>query len=207
MLVMGKRGRFGKYGETKRLDRLRQARKEVSFRSAPRIKSLKAETALREKVDRKSRVRIRPATASDLDFVIRLSGKVFHIYGPYRDMISQWFESEITETIVAQEKKKPVGFAMLGPLSKSCHGHHGAEILAIAVEPAKQNMGTGQKLIEAIEAKAAELNVTTIFLHTCTENLPARKLFVRNSYQALGIESAFYPAGQDALAMSKDIKF
>ena len=204
---MGKRGRFGKYGETKRLDRLRQARKDVSFRPAARIKSFMDETVLRGRADRKSRIRIRPAKASDLNFVIRLSGTAFHIYGPYRDMISQWFESEMTETVVALENKKPVGFAMLGPSSKSCYGHHGAEILAIAVEPAKQNMGIGQKLIEAIEAKAAESNVKTIFLHTCTENLPARKLFVRNSYQALGIERGFYPAGQDALGMSKDINF
>jgi len=122
-------------------------------------------------------------------------------------MISQWFDSEMTKTIVALENKKPVGFAMLGPPSKAHLGHYGAEILAIAVAPAKQNMGIGQRLIKEIEAKAAELNVKTIFLHTSTENLPARKLFVRNSYQALGIEKTFYPAGQDALVMSKDINF
>ena len=113
----------------------------------------------------------------------------------------------MTVTIVAVEDKKSVGFAMIGPFSSESHGPQVAELLAIAVEPEKQHRGIGQRLIEEVEARAAELKVKRILLHTATENLPARKLFLRNSYNSWGIEKTFYPAGQDALVMSKDINF
>jgi ribosomal protein S18 acetylase RimI-like enzyme len=204
---MGNRGRFGKYGETKRLDRLRQAGKGISFQPVVKTGSFKTGSYLKERFSQKGEIRTRPARASDLNFVIRLSGRVFRIYGPYKEIISQWIDSEMAITIVAVEDKKPVGFAMIGPFSNEAHRQQGAELLGIAVVPEKQHRGIGQRLIEEVETKAAELKVKRILLHTATENLPARKLFLRNGYNSWGIEKTFYPAGQDALVMSKDINF
>jgi len=205
--MMGNRGRFGKYGETKRLDRLRRARRGGSFQPAALMAPWKADFSSKGRTGQKGQIRIRPAKASDLDFVIRLSDRLFDIYGPYKEIISQWIDSGFAMTIVAVDDKKPVGFGMLGPLSTRSQGQQMAELLAIAVEPKKQHRGIGQRLMEEIEAKAAELKVKRILLHTATENLPARKLFLRNSYHAWGIEKMFYPAGQDAMVMSKDINF
>jgi ribosomal protein S18 acetylase RimI-like enzyme len=42
-------------------------------------------------------------------------------------------------------------------------------------------------------------------LHTAEENLSAQKLFLKNGYHPWGMEQGFYPAGQDALLMSKEI--
>jgi ribosomal protein S18 acetylase RimI-like enzyme len=204
---MGNRGRFGKYGETKRLDRLRQAGKGISFQPVARTESFKTGFYLKKRSSQKGRIGTRPARASDLKFVIRLSGRVFDIYGPYRSIISQWIESGMAIIIVAFEDKKPVGFAMIGPFSNESHRQQRAELLAIAVQPEKQHRGIGQRLIEEVEAKAAELKLKKVILHTATDNLPARKLFLRNGYASWGIEKTFYPAGQDALVMSKDINF
>ena len=65
---MSRGGRVGKYGETKRFARLRQSGYR---RSKTPFSPLKGKTT------------IRPAKQSDKDFLARLSGEVFSIYGFY----------------------------------------------------------------------------------------------------------------------------
>ena len=65
---MSRGGLVGKYGETKRFARLRQS----GFRrSKTPFSPLKGKTT------------IRPAKQSDKDFLARLSGEIFSIYGFY----------------------------------------------------------------------------------------------------------------------------
>jgi ribosomal-protein-alanine N-acetyltransferase len=188
---MGRRGRFGKYGENKRLERLRRAgNRDVTDRAA--------------KV-RPGEIRIGPARALDLDFIRTLSRRAFQEYGSYQNVISQWFHSEMTETIVGRIESRPVGFAMIGlvededPVQKAC------ELLAIAVEHDKRHKGIGQMLMKAVDKKAVEWQTERIVLHTAEENLPARSLFTKNGFIPWGMKPHFYPAGQDALVMSKVI--
>ena len=94
---------------------------------------------------------------------------------------------------------------MIGQVSDREHLEHVSEVLAIAVVPENQNMGIGQMLLRDVERKAAELNIKRLFLHTARENLSAQKLFLNNGYHPWGMEQGFYPAGQDALMMSKEI--
>lgn len=202
---MGNRGRFGKYGESKRLDRLRQARITPPSSREPDSKSFKGRSSLKKSVYQKAPLKIRLATASDADFIAHLSGKVFNIYGPYDDIVSEWFAAGRTLTLVALLGRKLAGFAMIGYLSSEMDLEQVSELLAIAVEPEKQRMGIGQKLMRDVERKAAELNVKMLFLHTAEENLSAQKLFTKNGYLPRGIRQHFYPAGQDAVVMSKEI--
>jgi len=202
---MGNQGRFGKYGEIKRLDRLRQSGVRAAVGKAPggetRAWSSPSSKALRQR----GSIRIREARFSDKGFIGRLSGKVFEMYGPYEEMVIGWFESGVTATLIALMDGKPVGFAMVGYLLDA----HGAgvtcELLAIAVEPEKERMGVGQRLMEETEKRAAKRGEERLFLHTALENIGAQKLFVANGFQTGGIKMNFYPAGQDALAMYKEI--
>ncbi|MBW1769229.1 MAG: GNAT family N-acetyltransferase [Deltaproteobacteria bacterium] len=189
---MGNRGRFGKYGEIKRVDRLRRARGEKG-------------TPLKKEGYQEVRAKIDPARASDAAFIGQLSGKVFNIYGHYKNIVSRWFELGVTATLVALMDGKPAGFAMIGRLSNDRTMQHVSELLAIAVEQEKRRMGVGEMLIMEIEREAAELDVRRLFLHTATGNLSARRLFTRNGYSPCEIKRRFYPAGQDALMMSKEI--
>jgi ribosomal-protein-alanine N-acetyltransferase len=138
-------------------------------------------------------------------FINQLSEKVFHIYGPYENIVYSWLESETTVTIIALMDRKPVGFAMIGQLIHEPELPAASELLAIAVEPEKQRLGIGEILLKKLEAEAADRHVKTLLLHTAEENLPAKKLFIRNGYQAIGVKRRFYPAGQDALLMCKEI--
>ena len=202
---MSNRSRFGKYGEIKRLNRLRQAGNGLSFRHESGIRSLSRGALFGKAARQKAVVRIRPAKASDAHFVAQLGAKVFWIYGPYEDMVPQWFESKTTLTLIASMERKPVGFAMIGHLADGDNLQNVAELLAIAVEPEKQGMGIGEILIKKIEGKAAEHHVRKLFLHTAGENVSAQRLFRRVGYSPCGTRRHFYPAGQDGVEMFKEI--
>ncbi len=202
---MGHRGRFGKYGENKRLERLRQAGNRDSTDRAVKARPEEEVSFSKKRVTQRVRIRIGSAKVLDLDFIRTLSRRAFKKYGSYQDVISQWFQSDMTETIVGRIERRPVGFAMIGligdedPVQKAC------ELLAIAVESDKRHKGIGQILMKAVDKKAVEWQAERIVLHTAEENLPARSLFTRNGFVPWGLKKHFYPAGQDALVMSKII--
>lgn len=203
---MGNQGRFGKYGELKRLDRLRQAGIKGPPHIRPETRVLKGNAPLRAAADQGILVRIRKAAGPDTPFIEELSRGVFHVYGPYEEMIPRWFESQTTVTLVAVMDSRPVGFAMVGRLSEEAHDHPGLELLAIAVEPQKHKLGIGEMLLKEIEKVVIGLNVKRWFLHTAKDNLPARRLFTRCGYRTCELREGFYPSGQDALLMMRDVE-
>jgi ribosomal protein S18 acetylase RimI-like enzyme len=202
---MGHQGRFGKYGENKPPERLRRAGNRDITDRAVKVGPGEARSFSKKKATQRARIRIGPAGPLDLDFIRSLSGRAFQKYGSYQDVISQWFQSEMTGTIVGRIERRPVGFAIIGlvededPVQKVC------ELLAIAVELDKRHKGIGQMLMTAVDKKAVEWQMERIVLHTAQENLPARSLFTKNGFIPWGMNPHFYPAGQDALVMSKVI--
>jgi len=78
-------------------------------------------------------------------------------------------------------------------------------MLSIAVEAKNQRRGIGELLLRELERKTGKVGIKRIYLHTATKNLSAQKLFARMGYRIAGIKKSFYPRGQDAFIMSKDI--
>ncbi|MDY7038936.1 MAG: N-acetyltransferase [Thermodesulfobacteriota bacterium] len=157
-------------------------------------------------IRKKAVIEIIPAKASDADFICQLSGELFRIYGHYENTIRSWFDSETTVTLIARIERRPVGFAMIGCLPGNWNPGHFFELLAIGIEPERQRMGIGEMLIREIDRNADQMNIKRLFLHTATENLSAQKLFFINGYRIQGIKEKFYPSGQDAIMMSKEVK-
>ena len=200
---MGNRGRFGKYGEIKRLNRLRGS----GMRDAPgKGWGTGEHVHAKEGFHRKGRLTTRPSKRSDKRFIAQLSGKVFSVYGPYREMVSQWFATGMTVTRIALVAGSPVGFAMMGRWLQEGSGESACELLAIAVEPGKQQQGIGLRLLQEIETEVGRMGEGMLLLHTAVENLPAQKLFSKAGYRPCGIKRKFYPAGQHALMMVKEMK-
>jgi len=202
---MGNSGRFGKYGEKKRIDRLRQSRIGKSrTRSdgagpvvmAPRPKKQKA---------KKIRVSIKPAEASDTGFIEALSREAFEQYGPYDEMLPYWFRSGIGITFLAWIGKRPVGYVMLARSQGEVLGPRVSELLAIAVEAGARRRGIGDLLMGEMSRKAEELLVDTLILHTPVDNLPAQALFKNHGFAPAGVKKGFYPERQSALLMQKEI--
>jgi ribosomal-protein-alanine N-acetyltransferase len=151
-------------------------------------------------------ITIRAAEESDVEFVLSLSKKAFFQYGPYEDMLERWFQSGTTETLLALMEKRPVGFAMLGRNQSKWESRQIAELLAIAVEPAKQKKGIGDSLIRGVVRKARELRIETVVLYTGLENVAAQRLFKKHGFTPSKTKKSFYPRGQDALLMYNHIE-
>ncbi|OPX35121.1 MAG: hypothetical protein B1H12_09350 [Desulfobacteraceae bacterium 4484_190.2] len=155
---------------------------------------------MKDKLER-TQITIRAAKESDMEFAHSLSKKAFSRYGPYEDILERWFQSGTTETILALMEKQPVGFAMLGRHQREWDYRQIAELLAIAVEPAKQKKGIGDSLIREVVRKARELRIETVVLYTGLENVAAQRLFKRHGFTPSKIKKSFYPRGQDAILM------
>ena len=154
-------------------------------------------------IDDKAVLKIRPAEPYDAHFMIKLSGEVFHIYGPYERIVASWLESRIALCLVGSIRKNTVGFAMMSNFSLEMNPAHVSELLAIAVVPERQGTGIGGILLKEMEKRAVHMNMKRLFLHTAIDNIAAQSLFKENGYQARGTKRHFYPAGQDAIFMSK----
>ena len=148
---------------------------------------------------------VRRANLPDIGFIGQLSGRAFGVYGPYRNLVPGWFESNSTITLVAVEKGKPVGFAMMGRLLDESEKENRCELLAIAVEPNVRRRGVGRMLIREMEREAHRLNERILFLHTALDNIPAQELFKKIGFTPLSLKKHFYPSGQDAVMMMKVI--
>ncbi len=202
---MGNSGRFGKYGEMKRLDRLRLSRiRDPIYGVANIIKPFRTRQPPCQTLHREQRIIVCPARVYETRFIKRLSRKLFNVYGPYEEIIPGWFKSDMTRTFIAIMHGRPVGFSMIGDMSSSYGLKHVAELLAIGVDPINQARGVGAVLLREAERKAAEIGIKKIFLHTATENFHARKFFTRSGYITSEIKRGFYPLGQDAIVMYKN---
>jgi ribosomal protein S18 acetylase RimI-like enzyme len=202
---MNKQGRFGKYGEQKRIERLRQSRSVQDQIQRKGISSPRKTAQHKYKSPSKTQVTTRPARPSEVAYIQDLSEKVFHQYGPYEIMLPRWFEAVITVTVLALMGKKPVGFAMFTHPEKTWVFPRACELLAIAVEPERQRQGTGDLILSDIERMAKDLGIEKMVLHTGLENMPGQKLFMKHGFAPTRIKTNFYPEGQDALMMAKDL--
>lgn len=199
---MGHRGRYGKYGETKRFNRLRKARKGL-LHANQQEQELSYSTSYRSKSFLNNRIKIVPAGLKDADYIRGLSKKVFNKYGSYDDTLANWFISGLTLTLLVSTGKRKVGFAMLGRAVRDDPLSRVYELLAIAIEPDMQKLGIGSFLLDEIEKKARELLVETLILHTAADNAAGRKLFKRHGFVTSETKGGFYPGGQDAVMMYK----
>ena len=202
---MGNQGRFGKYGDIKRVERLRKARIRPDHAQDRRDGPLRGVSNYGKKALQEVRVIVRRAKASDGAYIRSLSKKVFEQYGDYEDMLPRWSLSDMTVTLLALKGKQAVGFAMLGRVPHEGCSPRISELLAIAVEPESQGRGIGDFLMKEIlrEAKAHEIG--TLVLHTAVENVAGQRLFEKHGFAESEIEKNFYSAGQDALVMYKDM--
>ena len=140
---------------------------------------------------------IRPANKEDYSFICTLSSEVFSKFGEYEEIIPQWLVNPDVITVISLKKRRSLGFAMLYTLN--------GEILAIAVSPEYQRKGIGTALFTYIEGIASQLGITRLLLHTAMENEMAQLFFQNVSFKVIGEQEQYYPRGQTALIMSKDI--
>lgn len=149
---------------------------------------------------------IKAADHSDAGFIRSLSESVFSQYGPYENLLPEWFLSGLVLTLKAVIRKTPMGFIMLGIITNDPFDKRIAELVAVAVAPDGRRMGIADRLMTAGLRMAEERFVQQVILHTGVENLAAQALFEKHGFVSSERKKGFYPNGQNALMMVKAIR-
>jgi ribosomal protein S18 acetylase RimI-like enzyme len=202
---MGNRGRFGKYGDIKRIERLRKSRIRPDHTQDSGVSPPKGVLGYEKKRRQRAQVVIRRAKLSEAEYIGSLGRKAFEEYGTYDDMLPRWFLSGMTVTLLALAGKRITGFAMLGGLPHEFCAPGISELLAIAVEPESQGQGIGDLLMRGVVREAKAQGIGRLILHTAVKNVAGQRLFEKHGFIASEVKKTFYPQGQDALMMYRDI--
>jgi ribosomal-protein-alanine N-acetyltransferase len=200
-------GRFGKYGEHKRFERLRRGKiKDFISGRKPDLKASRPYHPGRipEKATQGLKLTLRKANPRDLPFIVELSELVFSAYGPYNEIITRWASFPHIITVVVEERGQSRGFAMINPILGD-RDEAKAELLAIAVSPEYQRRGIGKRLLEYMEDLAQNFGIEQIIIHTAAINKAAHRFFATNGFIQRGTVDRYYPLGQKALEMSKTL--
>ncbi|MEJ2431360.1 MAG: N-acetyltransferase [Deltaproteobacteria bacterium] len=148
----------------------------------------------------------RPAKEKDLEFIRKLSAEVFSKYGHYEEIIPAWFGEPIVITEVIKEKSDILGFAMLVLERKKVFGSREAHLLAIGILVEQQRKGAGTALLEHMEDIARRYKAVQLNLWTAVDNEAALSFFQKAGFKMKRFEDYYYPEGQAALAMSKNLE-
>jgi ribosomal protein S18 acetylase RimI-like enzyme len=147
----------------------------------------------------------RVATDKDLEFISQLSGELFSRYGNYDEIVAAWFLEPGVITVVALERESRCGFAMLAMERQRMFEPRRGHLLAIGIFPQHQRKGIGRTLLEHMEEVARQYGSNEMRLWTAVDNEQALSFFEKTGFQIIGSEDFYYPKGQAALALSKEL--
>ena len=147
----------------------------------------------------------RLASENDLDFISRLSAKVFSKYGTYDEIVLGWLQEPEVMTIIITTGADPLGFAMVTLAREKWFEPRRAHLLAIGVFPKQQRKGIGTALLEHMEEIVRKYGVEEMRLWTAVDNQQALSFFQNGGFHIVGSEDRYYPRGQAALELSKKL--
>ena len=137
---------------------------------------------------------LRPMTEADIDAVLAIEYACFP-----RQWKREHFKAEIDSdcgvAVVAEEGGKIAGFLCLSVLFDE------AEILDVAVDPARHRSGIGAHLLQWAFDEAIKLGARIIRLEVRATSAPAIALYERFGFRRCGLRKAYYENGIDAVLM------
>lgn len=80
-----------------------------------------------------------------------------------------------------------------------------AELLRIAVDPARRRGGEGRTLLRHCEAQLARMGIVTLHLEVRVSNAAARALYEREGWVPRGTRKAYYRDGEDAALYVREL--
>jgi [ribosomal protein S18]-alanine N-acetyltransferase len=136
------------------------------------------------------------ATPRDAVAIAALHGKSFH---------RGWSDGEIESLLLDRNviaHRAIVGRSLIGfILSRMAIDE--AEILSVAVAPARRGRGLSRQLVDLHLRRLAGIGVHRVFLEVDEGNIPARKLYARAGFHDVGRREAYYSdqRGRNAAAL------
>jgi ribosomal-protein-alanine N-acetyltransferase len=118
-----------------------------------------------------------------------------------------WGEDEIRRLLIDASviaHHASIGTAMIGfILSRLAAGE--AEILSVAIAPARRGRGFARPLLDLHLRRLAGLGAHTVFLEVDAHNAPARALYHRARFRQVGERPGYYHGGMAALVLRRDL--
>ncbi|MGC8523471.1 MAG: GNAT family N-acetyltransferase [Acidibrevibacterium sp.] len=110
--------------------------------------------------------------------------------------------------VIATQLSLPGTLALIAPgggmiLARAIAGE--AEILTLAVIPARRQQGLGRALLIAAMTEAARRGAAVMFLEVAAANARARALYAAAGFRPVGRRPRYYANGGDAVTMAKDL--
>jgi [ribosomal protein S18]-alanine N-acetyltransferase len=142
------------------------------------------------------------ARTRDAAAIATLHGKSFH---------RGWSDGEI-ETLLLDRNviahRATVGRALVGFILSRMAADE-AEILSVAVAPARRGRGLSRRLLDLHLRRLSGIGMRRVFLEVDEGNIPARKLYARAGFRDVGRREAYYSDHQGrstaALVLRRDL--
>ena len=142
---------------------------------------------------------IRPASFDDISSIVEIENKTNQMPWSKAQFLSSM---EVGHYSVVMHKDSDIlGFAIYSPIIPESH------LLNIAIDPAYQGKGLGDKLLQKIILQNRTIGVKTISLEVRVSNLPAINLYEKRGFHKDAIRPDYYSGSpkEDALLMSLKI--
>lgn len=145
---------------------------------------------------------LRPATADDAGTLAEIHAACFAKGWPARDF-ARYAAGPDCLCLLAEAGSEAAGFVLCRRAGPE------AEILSIAVPPARRRQGIGRSLCEGAISRLHGLGVTEIFLEVEAENAAAIALYESFGFARTGIRKGYYRSSgavpADAVTMRLDL--
>lgn len=144
-------------------------------------------------------VRLRVATASDLDALLALENASFSGDRISARRMKHWITAENSILLVALREEKLIGSCLVLTRADS----PAARLYSIAISKSARGQGLGARLLRKAEDQARERGSEAVRLEVAAGNSAAIGLYEKLGYKVFGRKLAYYQDGQDALRMQK----
>ena len=148
-------------------------------------------------------VRLRPMTKADMAAIIALEQQLFPEDAWTPEMFAAEFAQPATRRLylVAEAANALIGYAGM-----MFTGGSQADVVTLAVNPARWSQGTGTALLMALVDEAGKRGYEEVLLEVREDNPRARQLYLRHGFTEVGIRRGYYqPSGVDAVVMRKEL--
>lgn len=144
---------------------------------------------------------LKPLRRADIPRCVEIERMLFAGDDPWS---AAAFRSELASGALylgAYDDDTLLGYAGLAAVGRP--GDFETEVHTIGVVPEAQGRGIGAALLDALLARADELDAP-VFLEVRTDNEPALQLYHRRGFSQIGLRKRYYrPSGADAYTMCR----
>ena len=142
-------------------------------------------------------------TRSDITAIMALEQQLFPEDAWTPEMFAMEFAQPASRRLylVAED-----GNALVGYAGMMFTGGSQADVVTLAVNPARWGQGTGTALLMALVGEAEKRDYEEVLLEVREDNPRARQLYRRHGFTEIGIRRGYYqPSGANAVVMRKEL--